>query len=136
MNLIIAKVFDNSIEAHLLRTKLESEGIACFIFDDNMISMNPLYNVGLGGIKLKVREEDFGRALEIIRDIDNSKSTDEEGNIIQCPECGSSDLYVGYKSMKGTKGMLSAAVSFLFMVFPIYYKTVYKCKICNCEFKN
>ncbi len=136
MELITVKVFDNSIEAHILKSRLESEGIDCFIFDDNMVSLNPLYNVTLGGIKLKVREVDVEQVNTIIDQIDSLKSVDDNDQIIKCPNCDSTDLYTGYKSMKGTKGILSAIVSFLFMVFPIYYKTVYKCKVCGDEFRR
>ncbi|ADY50878.1 hypothetical protein Pedsa_0293 [Pseudopedobacter saltans DSM 12145] len=136
MELITVKVFDNSIEAHILKSRLESEGIDCFIFDDHMVSLNPLYNVTLGGIKLKVGGSDVERANTIIEQVDNVKSLDDNGKIIKCPNCDSTDLYTGYKSMRGTKGVLSAIVSFLFMVFPIYYKTVYKCKTCGEEFKR
>ena len=136
MELITVKVFDNSIEAHILKSRLESEGIDCFIFDDNMVSLNPLYNVTLGGIKLKVRAVDVEQVNTIIDQIDSLKSVDDNDQIIKCPNCDSTDLYTGYKSMKGTKGILSAIVSFLFMVFPIYYKTVYKCKVCGDEFRR
>ncbi|WP_353138825.1 DUF2007 domain-containing protein [Pseudopedobacter sp.] len=136
MELITVKVFDNAIEAHILKSRLESEGIVCFIFDDNMVSLNPLYNVTLGGIKLKVREVDVEHVNTIIDQIDSLKSVDDNDQIIKCPNCDSTDLYTGYKSMKGTKGILSAIVSFLFMVFPIYYKTVYKCKVCGDEFRR
>jgi len=53
MELVTFKTFNNPIEAHLCKTKLESEDILYFIFDENMVSLNPFYNYMLGGIKLK-----------------------------------------------------------------------------------
>jgi len=47
MKLVTLKTFDNSIEAHLLKVKLESEGIRCFIFDENIVSMNPILTLQL-----------------------------------------------------------------------------------------
>jgi predicted ABC-class ATPase len=32
--------------AHIIRTKLEDNGVPCFIADDNIISANPLYKRG------------------------------------------------------------------------------------------
>jgi hypothetical protein len=53
--------------AHLAKTKLESEGIQCFIFDEYTSSMNWFFNNAIGGIKLKVRGEDYGKALTNIK---------------------------------------------------------------------
>ncbi|GAF03390.1 hypothetical protein JCM21142_42060 [Saccharicrinis fermentans DSM 9555 = JCM 21142] len=59
----------------------------------------------------------------------------KQGNKIKCPECESTDFYTGFKSMKGIKRILSTVISLALMVFPIYYKTVYKCKKCGNELK-
>ena len=134
MELITLKTFDNSIEAHILKTKLESEDIACFLFDENIVGLNPLFNVTVGGIKLKINQSDLDKAAEIIKASD--ALIDDDGEVMECPNCQSTDIYSGFKSMKGAKGILSAIISFIFMVFPIYYKTVYKCKSCGNEFKD
>ena len=134
MSLITVKTFDNSIETHLLKCKLESEGVKCYIFDENMVSLNPLYNITVGGIKLKINEIDLNKASEIIKLISETKITDEKNEIIKCPKCSSEELYIGYKSMKDVKGILSIIVSLIFMVFPIYYRILNKCKTCGNEF--
>lgn len=64
--LVTLASFDNSIDAHLLRTKLESEEIPCFIFDENMVTLNPLNNITVGGVKVKVMEEDLDAARNIL----------------------------------------------------------------------
>ena len=66
MGLITFKTFDNSIDAHILKIKLESEGITCFLFDEHMVSVNPLYSQLIGGIKLKINEEDLIHAKNIV----------------------------------------------------------------------
>jgi DNA-directed RNA polymerase subunit RPC12/RpoP len=134
MQLITLKTFDNPIDAHLLKSKLESEGLAVYIFDEHINSLNPLYNIATGGIKLKISEGDMDAALQIIRDIESSYKNDQDETIV-CPACGSKNLYNNFKSMRGTKGFISAIVSFLFLIFPIYVKVVYKCKDCDHEFK-
>lgn len=120
----------------MLRSKLESEGITCFLFDENIISLNPLYNVTVGGIKLRIIESDIEKTQEIIAEIEKAPLTDEKEELISGSTCNSTNLYAGFKSMKGVKGISSAILSFLMMVFPIYYKTVYKCKSCGTEFKK
>jgi hypothetical protein len=135
MSLITIKTFENAVEAHLLRLKLENEGIQCFLVDENTVSLNPLFNIAIGGIKLRIDESDEAKAQELIAEMENAAFLDEDEQIIACPKCLSTDLYTNFKSMKGAKGVMSAIVSFLFMVFPIYYKSVYKCKACGHEFK-
>lgn len=132
--MITLRTFDNSINAHLLKSKLESEGIPCYLFDENINTLNPLYSMATGGIKLRISSNDLERAEAIIAEIEDTKPTDERGVVLQCPQCGSEDLYSGFKSMRGFRGFFSAVVSFLLLIFPIYVKTVYKCKGCGHEF--
>lgn len=54
MKRVTIKTFDDAISAHLLRVKLESEDIPCFIRDEHIVTMNPLFNFAVGDIKLKV----------------------------------------------------------------------------------
>ncbi len=107
----------------------------CFLFDENIVGLNPVYNVMVGGIKLKISRSDIDKATVIIEEIEKSKLMNDLGEVIKCPNCQSEDVYSGFKSMRGTKGVFSAIISFLFMVFPIYYRTVHKCKKCEEEFK-
>jgi len=134
MELVTIKTFDNSIDSHLCKSMLESEGIKCYLFDENMVSLNLLLNVTVGGIKLKINETDFEKANKLIKDIDNLPSLDKDNEILECPNCNSTFLISDYKSIKGIKGILSFITSIFFMVFPLYFKRVYKCKDCGMEF--
>jgi hypothetical protein len=135
LELVTVRTFDNSIQAHLLKSKLESEDITCYLFDENIVGLNPLYNITVGGIKLKVRKADMDRAALNIQEVDQSALTNDQGETLKCPNCDSVEIYSGFKSMKGIKGILSLITSFLLIVFPIYFKTVKKCKECGYEFK-
>ena len=135
LRLVTIRTFDNSIEANLMKSKLESENIMCFLFDENIVGLIPLYNITVGGIKLKINELDIEKATEIIEYTEKSPLTNDQGQRLKCPNCKSENIYSGFKSMKGTKGILSAITSFLFVAFPIYFNIVYKCKNCGNEFK-
>jgi DNA-directed RNA polymerase subunit RPC12/RpoP len=134
MGLITFKTFDNAIDAHILKIKLESEGIVCFLFDENIVSVNPLYSKLVGGIKLKINEEDIPHAKNIVLELEETPLTTEDNEIIACPKCQSTKIESGYKSMRSIGAVLSAIVSFLLLIFPIYRKTVYKCLECGNEF--
>ena len=95
----------------------------------------PMPNIKIGYLPQEPELDDSKTVREIIEESVKSAITNDQGEVVQCPNCKSEDIYSGFKSMKGTKGILSAIVSFLFMVYPIYYKTVYKCKKCRTEFK-
>lgn len=134
MGLVTFKTFDNSIDAHILKIKLESEGITCFLFDENIVSVNPLYSNLVGGIKLKINEEDLVHARNIVLELEETPLTTDDEQIITCPKCQSVKIVSGYKSMKSVGAVLSAIASFLLFIFPIYRKDVYKCLDCGKEF--
>lgn len=136
MGLVTIKTYDNAPEAYLLKTKLKSLEIESYIFDEQMISLNPIMGVAIGGIKLKVNEFDYEKSINVIEDIENFPITNEKEELLRCPKCNSTELYTGFKSMKGIKGIISTLISFLFMIYPPYFKNVYKCKDCENEFNK
>ena len=50
-----------------------------------------------GGIKLKISENDIEKAGEILEAIENTLLTREDGEVIKCPSCSSTNLYIGFK---------------------------------------
>src|ERR1700720_1939924 len=63
-DLLTIRQFRDLPEALLAKSVLDSAGIECFLGDDNLIRMDWLWSNLLGGIKLRVRQED---ALEASR---------------------------------------------------------------------
>ena len=135
MALITVKTFDNSVDAHLLKSKFESEGIVCYLFDEHTVSVNPLYNVTVGGIKLKINDFDLEKAQQIYAGIQGSAYTDDAGNAIHCPNCNSTNLFTQYPSRKGVKGFFSSLSALLLTIVTFYSRRVFKCKDCGKEFK-
>jgi hypothetical protein len=80
LELLTVKVFDNAIEAHLWKTKLENEGILCFLFDENVVSTHPFYANAVGGIKLMIRATDAEQAKMVLLAIGDEA-------IRLCPDC-------------------------------------------------
>jgi hypothetical protein len=64
--LVTIRKFRDLPEALLAKGRLESSGIEAFLFDDNMVRMDWLISNLLGGVKLKVEEEDVEIAEEIL----------------------------------------------------------------------
>lgn len=54
-------------EAYILQSQLESEGIASVLGDEYTVSAHPFLSNAIGGVKLKIKESDATKALEIVR---------------------------------------------------------------------
>src|SRR5579872_7326377 len=65
-DLVIIARYNNPMEAHLAQTKLESEGIEAYIADEHMVSINPGYDIAFGGVKLRVKKSELGRANQVL----------------------------------------------------------------------
>jgi uncharacterized protein (DUF983 family) len=69
-----------------------------------------------------------------VSSLESQPVIDEAGLALQCPNCGSKNFYNRFISMRGVKGIVSALVAIFLDIFPIYYKTVHRCKECDTEF--
>lgn len=101
--------------AHIVRTRLEDNGIRCFIADDNVIAANPLLNTAVGGIKLKIFERDLERCREILAGepdllVQDHVETDEDDQAVVCPYCASTNV-IHLQPNEGAPGLLSALTS-------------------------
>lgn len=67
------------IDCHILKGRLESEGLNCFVFDENIVWIHPFRAVAIGGVKLKVPSDQLALANEIIKQIESGNLFDEYG---------------------------------------------------------
>ena len=132
--LLTVRVFQTSLDAHLFKSRLESEGIDCYLFDDTINSMDMLYGVAVGGIKAKINEIDTERVKKLLQEIEEEKKA--LAIFIKCPICESTEHYKNFKSIKGWKAFFAILLGFFTFSYPIYQKTVYKCKECDTEFES
>jgi hypothetical protein len=133
MSLLTVKVFTTSTDAHLFKSRLESQGVDCYLFDENINSMNMLYGVATGGIKAKVNASDTEKVKQVLQEIEDEKKANDI--FIKCPVCESTEHYKNFTSIKGWKSFLATILAFLTFSYPIYKKAVYKCKECDTEFE-
>ncbi len=137
MQLVTLQVFNSAVDAHILRSKLESEGITSFIHDEHTVGLNPLWNVTVGGVKLQVNEDDYEKAKSILNEVQKSEYLDENGEPICCPKCNSANIIGQYTTMiKSVKGIFSFLLSLLLFTYPLYVETIFKCGNCKHEFKR
>lgn len=67
-NFVTVKTFTYPHEVAIIRGRLESEGIECFVQDELTIQVNNFYSNALGGVKLQVREGDVPEAIKILKE--------------------------------------------------------------------
>ena len=66
--LITVFSFNFAYEAYIVQSRLESEGISCFLQDEYYLQLNPLATNAIGGVKLQVLERDLNRTIEILKE--------------------------------------------------------------------
>lgn len=111
--------FEYAADVQIIKGKLESEGIAVFLRDENTLNSDPLLSHAIGGVKLEVYTKDKDRALEIYNEIRNY-AVDDNDNPIVCPNCKAqkSEAYYSRESI-------------LNKLFPFFEKKKYKCFSCG-----
>jgi hypothetical protein len=63
-------------DAYILQGRLESEDIECFLKDENIVQVDSFATNAYGGVKLQVKESDFARATEIMKEAGYLKEKD------------------------------------------------------------
>jgi Putative prokaryotic signal transducing protein len=74
MNLVTIYSTHNYIEAGIIKGRLESEGLVCFLKDEYSVTIDPLIGYSVNWIKVQVRPQDEGLARVII---DTPNTSDE-----------------------------------------------------------
>jgi len=85
--------YDDYVTANFEKQKLEENGITCYLADENTIAMQWTLNNAMGGIRLRVLEEDLEKAIKILNEKSETVHVDFkiEGNDLICPKCGSNN---------------------------------------------
>ncbi len=120
---IILTVFEYSTEAHVVKSKLESEGIRTMLMDEKTIDSDPLLSQAIGGVKLLVHKEDLDKAMQIYNSV-RKYEKDEEGNDLHCPSCNSNQILVAPLRRR----------NIFFMLFPFFERRRYICNTCKTIF--
>ncbi|HVW97411.1 MAG TPA: DUF2007 domain-containing protein [Mucilaginibacter sp.] len=121
--------------AHIVRSRLEANGIPCFIADENVVTGNPIYNQAVGGVKLKVFEKDVKRCREILaeegdlHESDHFGIDDENNTYVVCPFCVSTNVS---EIEKENSGFLNTIMN---LANPFYTQKNWHCNNCQQEFE-
>jgi len=130
--------FSQPVEAHLARTRLESEDIPCVVRDEYLVRVNWLLSNAIGGVKVMVPKWEAAHARDVLRPQphlvvvadDGVVSEGVDGDLI-CPNCRSYDVYF-HRFSQRIAGL--AWLAFGFIVPWVSRKWV--CKQCGYEWKE
>ena len=74
MELVTLKIFNTEIEAEMLKIFLETNGVETFVFGNILANTYNLFNTTSGGVQLKVSENDFEKANELVEGFYNQEA--------------------------------------------------------------
>lgn len=117
--------FDNFMLANMTLGMLTENGIKCHLKDEHIVTIDPLLNPAVGGIKLLVEESDFEKAKDLIR-----KAEDDFVKDIACPGCGVHALVVEERTNNPT-GFWGKLKNQVLYGQPSTYSKGYRCTACN-----
>ena len=79
-NWVTILTFTYPQEAHLIKTKLQSENIEVFIKDELTTQSNNFLSNAIGGVKLQVKEQDFKQAYLLLKKLGYIKEPKQKTN--------------------------------------------------------
>jgi hypothetical protein len=131
--LVTIRQFRDLHDALLAQGTLQSADIECFIADDNMVRLDWFISNLLGGVKLRVRQEDAQAALDILeQEIPEGFDVEGVGQYEQprCPKCQSLDI-----SFEEYAKGASLTVAWVAAPIPIR-REKWKCHSCGHEWQE
>lgn len=130
--IIVFKKFETSIEANIVKSKLDAYGIPCFLTEENMANLYPgassLMNFN---VRLHLFAYDLERARQIMEE--NHLILDDESTL-KCPVCKSPKIERDFPK----KLSLTFASALNLMFFGVFFphKKVFRCLECEYEFNE
>lgn len=126
MNTKLINKYSQAHLAYIHKGLLHENGIESFVFGDNFMSVAPnLTGILNAGIELRVREEDYDKAVQILDLNENEK--------VLCANCGSENIEFSY----GKKSLGEILISLFSALIGEPFGNIkrhYYCK--DCGFKN
>lgn len=119
----------NPIEAHIVRGRMEAEGIPACVQHEHHIWAKWTISLALGYVKVQVREEDVEAAYAVLENIQSGEYALEEesgGASICCAKCGGTET----EGVNWSWKIALWGVMFFSLVIPY---TIYRVKCVDCK---
>ena len=90
MNFVHLRSFDNYVNANIQLGMLQEAGINCHLQDEYTITIDPLLNYAIGGMKLMVYESQVPRAMQLLASTD--EPVEEAGQSAENADAGDQEI--------------------------------------------
>ncbi|MHA6697739.1 hypothetical protein [Chryseobacterium sp. A301] len=77
MELLTLKTYNTESEAWLVASFLEFHQVPCFINNNFISTVYPVFNSTIGGTELKIRREDLEKALVLLEEYERKNNDDD-----------------------------------------------------------
>ena len=123
-NWVTIKTFTLPTELAVLRSRLESEGIECFVQNELTAQINPFYSNAIGGVRLQVKEKDLQNAIAILKDGGYAPDVEVQpsGILYKLEEGTLKNLF--QKKLPFIRNIILIAFVVCVLVLVIYYATI------------
>ena len=98
--LVVIATFQEANRAHIVRARLESEGVRAVLDGEHHVTMDWFISNAVGGVKVMAHERDREAALRILNEtatemdaIEVGDASDGDADQALCPSCGSQEIY-------------------------------------------
>jgi len=100
--IIVFQYYDTSIDANIVKTKLDAYGIPCFLTEENMANLYPGvgYHLTSFRVRLHLFSDDVEEANKILEEESHLELDDE--SVASCPRCRSKNLGFSFLIIKST----------------------------------
>jgi DNA-directed RNA polymerase subunit RPC12/RpoP len=127
MEFVWMETFTNYIDAHIIMGRLQDAGINCWLRDENIVTINPIWTQATGGIKLMVAEDQLNDAKNLMADY-----RAERRQKYTCPYCGSGNIEL-ISSNREKMNWLGFLLGLIAFDYALAVKT-WRCFDCQKEF--
>lgn len=117
--------YDNYMLANMTMGLMTDNDIKAQLKDEHIVTMDPLLNAAVGGIKLLVEEKDYDRAILLMKEAESDFLKD-----IACPACKNTTLSVEEK-ISNPQHFWGRLKNQLLFGQPSTYSKSYRCTSCN-----
>jgi hypothetical protein len=126
MQTVTVKTFDNYFSANIILSRLQQEGIGCYLVDENTATIYPVLLNAIGGIKLAVDINDVDEATRLLKEYE-----EEYLRSVTCPKCSGNNIIL--VSKPGTGNVVTAILTWLFSSYAVAPEKIYQCQDCGYE---
>lgn len=130
--IIVFRKFETSIEANIVKSKLDAYDIPCFLTEENMANLYPgassLMNFN---VRLHLFAHDLERARKVL---EQNQMALNDDSTLKCPACKSQKIERDFPKKLSLTFASALKVMFFGVFFP--HKKVFRCLECEYEFNE